>query len=176
MFDIAQGYGVDLDKLYERNRLRSGQQPKAGEGLKLRGWKVRDAPEVQSTRVNDIAANYRYSPVPASAQKPQPTTATQDTVPSQPVANPYPNDPFGGPGPLPKTETPRKDELDFEVTATSGPGQQNTSGSAVFHTVVIGDTLNRLSKEYKVSIKQLREWNDLKESDIIKRGMRLRVR
>jgi LysM repeat protein len=176
MFDIAQAYGIDLEELYERNRLTSGQQPKAGEGLKLRGWKVKDAPDIQSTRVNDIAANYRYSPVPPSAQKPQQTTAAQDTVNSQPVANPYPNDPFGGPGPMPETETPQKDELDFEVTATPGPGQNNTGGSAVFHTVVIGDTLTKLSKDYKVSIKQLRDWNDLKESDIIKRGMRLRVR
>jgi len=175
MFDIAQAYGVDLEKLYERNRLRSGQQPKAGEGLKLRGWKVQDAPDVQSTQVNDIAANFRYSPVPASAQKPS-QTASQDTASSQPVTNPYPNDPFGGPGPMPQTETPQKDELDFEVTSTPGPGQNNSSGSAVFHTVVIGDTLTKLSKEYNVSIKQLRDWNDLKEGDIIRRGVRLRVR
>jgi len=175
MFDIAQAYGVDLQDLYERNRLRSGQQPKAGEGLKLRGWKVQDAPDIQSTRVNDIAANYRYSPVPASAQKPQQTT-TQDTLVTNPATNPYPNDPFGGPGPMPKKENPEKDELDFEVTVSPGPGQQNDNGSAVFHTVVIGDTLTKLSKDYNVSIKQLRAWNDLQESDIIKRGMRLRVR
>lgn len=47
MYDIAQRYGVQLDRLMERNRMQPGEQPAEGEIIKLRGWKVREAPRIQ---------------------------------------------------------------------------------------------------------------------------------
>lgn len=42
MHDIAQKFGVKLDKLYAKNRMQEGQQPKTGELLYLKGKKPRD--------------------------------------------------------------------------------------------------------------------------------------
>lgn len=36
MYDISQQYGVKLSKLYKRNRMKPGQEPKAGEEIYLR--------------------------------------------------------------------------------------------------------------------------------------------
>ncbi|MEM9260580.1 MAG: glucosaminidase domain-containing protein, partial [Bacteroidota bacterium] len=40
MFTISQRYGIRLEKLYQRNRLDTGQEPRIGERIKLRGGKV----------------------------------------------------------------------------------------------------------------------------------------
>jgi LysM repeat protein len=51
MFTIAQLYGVQLEKLYEKNLLQEGQEPLVGEKVKLRG-KIsdpNDAPKIHST-------------------------------------------------------------------------------------------------------------------------------
>ncbi|MCB9276014.1 MAG: LysM peptidoglycan-binding domain-containing protein [Lewinellaceae bacterium] len=47
MYDIAQRYGIQLDKLRARNRLEPGQEPAAGEVIKLRGWKTKETPALQ---------------------------------------------------------------------------------------------------------------------------------
>ncbi len=47
VYDIAQRYGVRLDRLLARNRLEAGEQPAAGELLKLRGWKTNNPPAIQ---------------------------------------------------------------------------------------------------------------------------------
>lgn len=48
MFLIAQTYGLRLEKLYKKNRMKEGTQPAVGEKLKLRGWKVKDAPRLNT--------------------------------------------------------------------------------------------------------------------------------
>ncbi len=40
MYDIAQMYGLRLDKLYKKNRMQYGTEPKEAERIKLRGRKV----------------------------------------------------------------------------------------------------------------------------------------
>ncbi|MCB0547810.1 MAG: LysM peptidoglycan-binding domain-containing protein [Phaeodactylibacter sp.] len=44
MYEISQRYGVQLDKLLERNRLNPGDQPAEFETIKLRGSKTKEAP------------------------------------------------------------------------------------------------------------------------------------
>jgi LysM repeat protein len=46
--------------------------------------------------------------------------------------------------------------------------------TAQFHTVQRGDTLTRIAAQYKISVAQLKEWNEL-DSDAIMSGRRLRV-
>ena len=180
MFEIAQQYGVDLEKLYERNRLNPSHEPLAGARLKLRGWKVREAPDAAPRNYQTLADRYRYSPVPESAQLT--AAAREDTLTQKtelPVVRRVPNapsDPFGGPPPLPQTTPPASGELEFEVKPGAGPGQPSEVASAVFHTVELGDSLERLARTYDVSITLLRKWNKLKETAPLRPGTRLRVR
>jgi N-acetylmuramoyl-L-alanine amidase len=48
--------------------------------------------------------------------------------------------------------------------------------SAVYHTVVSGDTVYSLSRTYGSSIQQIRDWNNLDASYTIYVGQRLRVK
>lgn len=47
MMDIANLYGLKLDKLYKRNRMNPGQEPAAQEKIKLRGSKVKSTPKLR---------------------------------------------------------------------------------------------------------------------------------
>jgi LysM repeat protein len=47
MFSISQIYGIDLGRLYRRNKLERDQMPAVGERLKIRGWNVSDPPRLQ---------------------------------------------------------------------------------------------------------------------------------
>ena len=47
MYDIAQRYGIQLDKLLARNRMEPGDQPAPNETIKLRGWKAKEPPALQ---------------------------------------------------------------------------------------------------------------------------------
>ncbi|NBC06911.1 MAG: LysM peptidoglycan-binding domain-containing protein [Bacteroidetes bacterium] len=47
MFSISQIYGIDLGRLYRRNKLEKGEMPAVGERVKIRGWNVSDPPRLQ---------------------------------------------------------------------------------------------------------------------------------
>ncbi len=49
MFSISQIYGIDLGRLYRRNKLEKGQMPEVGERIKIRGWNVSSPPELRET-------------------------------------------------------------------------------------------------------------------------------
>lgn len=48
MFAIAQQYGIRLSKLYKKNRMEENTQPAEGEKIKIRGWKVKAAPRLET--------------------------------------------------------------------------------------------------------------------------------
>ena len=52
--------------------------------------------------------------------------------------------------------------------------ETNDSAEATYHTVRRGDTLWKISREYDVSVRQVRALNDLSES--LQPGQRIRVR
>jgi membrane-bound lytic murein transglycosylase D len=53
-----------------------------------------------------------------------------------------------------------------------GPGGPAVNG---IHTVRRGETLGAIARDYRVSVAQLRAWNDLGQSSLIRAGQRLRV-
>ena len=46
----------------------------------------------------------------------------------------------------------------------------------VYYTVKKGDTLTKIAKKYKTTVKQLCEWNNIKNPNVIKVGQKLRVK
>jgi len=63
LFDVSQLYGISLKRLKKRNRIKDNREPKAGQLLKLRGWRVSkrktpktiksaDVPEVEEENEN----------------------------------------------------------------------------------------------------------------------------
>lgn len=56
MYEIAQTYGIRLEKLYVRNRMYPGTEPAIGEKIKLRGMvKNRDRPKLRQINSKDLA-------------------------------------------------------------------------------------------------------------------------
>lgn len=56
---------------------------------------------------------------------------------------------------------------------TTRPAATSESGT-VYHTVVKGETMYRISKEYGVTVDQIREWNNLPDTNV-KLGQRLKI-
>ena len=46
----------------------------------------------------------------------------------------------------------------------------------VYYTVKKGDTLTKIAKKYKTTVKQLCKWNNIKNPNVIKVGQKLRVK
>ncbi|MBO0938938.1 LysM peptidoglycan-binding domain-containing protein [Fibrella sp. HMF5335] len=87
-----------------------------------------------------------------------------------------PNVPIGYPTGQPTTSKPvvaagQPDEPTPAPQAVSTPA--NGSGPT-YHTVVKGETLYRVSKQYEVTVEQLMEWNKLHDMGV-KEGQKLRV-
>jgi flagellum-specific peptidoglycan hydrolase FlgJ/LysM repeat protein len=187
MFDIAQVYGIKLDKLLARNGLVRGQEPEVNEKIRLRRSndplkpiKLRDtsndtaAPVIpggnpnkpkDNTMVNDDDLDFEITPSGTKpTTKPTTTPNNQPTFPgTKPPSTsdvPFPGDPRPGnwdPVPTKPTETP-----DDKPAA---PG---------YHRVVKGDTLYKLSRDYDISVARLKQLNKLTNDDI-KIGQVLRV-
>jgi len=173
LYDIAQRYGLRLDKLARRNRLREGDTPAAGEKIKLRGGRVRQGVRLRGeadpdATVNDVPTDSGgrillddptgeptsrpLNPSPTSP-RPRPTAPTTNPT-SQPTTNPIP------PAPVP----PR----------VNNPVMQ-PANTTEFHTVVAGETLYAISRRYGISVDEIKQLNRLTGNGI-SIGQQLRVR
>ncbi len=101
MFDIAQLYGVGLEKLYSRNKMTQGDQPMVGERILLRrGWFEHiDKPQLRDT----TGEWYKCNPV--------------GYPPNSSVAN--------------RASTVSSDGLNFDISPTSPSNSQNSPGYVV---------------------------------------------
>ena len=56
------------------------------------------------------------------------------------------------------------------------PESYNVLPDYVYYIVKKGDTLSKIAKKYKTTVKQLAKWNNIKNVNIIKVGQKLRVK
>lgn len=110
--DVAQQYGIRLDKLQKKNRLAPGEEPAPGETLKIRGWwKRASKPRLRS---NDEV-------VKVEQNRPSGTSSTTSTS-TKPTTGSS-NKPQTGSTP----QNPYSEELPFEIgdrtTTDTRPGQ-----------------------------------------------------
>lgn len=180
--DIAQRYGIKLDKLLRRNRLLENQVPDAGEKLKLRGWRVKDAPRLDSEP--DPNAGAENAPTDENGNLDVIDPADEPTNPStNPTPNPGP--PSGGvvrPGgytPYPPTTTnptpPRPGTNPVPTNPQPTTPTTNPPVNRQLHSVVPGETLYGISRRYGITVEQLKQLNQL-TSNSISVGQQLRVK
>ena len=202
MYLLSQAYGIRLDKFYERNRLLPMQEPAIGEKVKLRGSRVRQAPQLRQPAAEPVRP---FSPAPttptvepAGGQPAPPPAGGQVTgrpgiiirprspayyeqnapAPSSPVSNNPSPQPPPTPAPIPQ-ETPASPGAGYfdptpQPAATSPALVQPPAAGPRLHTVVKGDTLWNVSQRYGTNVQQLRQWNQLPD-DNIRIGQQLRV-
>ncbi len=191
MIDISVLYAIDLDKLYDRNKMSHGQEPAENAEVKIRGGKIKRQPKLKSDQPDK-----KPTPLPTVPQTgalgnttstiPPATTSTTtgsktEAPPSKvPVinvstttitesannkVNPTNN---GGSDPFGKSNT-----LPGAGTQSAG-----TNGSVVapqYHLVMEGDTLESLAQKFKTSIDGLKKLNNL-NTEQCKVGSRIRVK
>jgi LysM repeat protein len=145
MFDIAQKYGMRLDKLLKKNHMEEGQQAAVGAKLRLRGlhW-------------------FDERPVLRSEQK--------SILPDQPEEQLPPDEEIEA---LPHAEK-EVDGAEVKEIEEISQQSVDESQKKRYYTVERGDTLYSISQHFNLELNQLKEWNKL-DSANINVGQTLRV-
>lgn len=180
MFDIAQIYGIKLDKLLERNGLARGQEPEVNEKIRIKRSKAPLKPIKLRDTTNDPTTT------PAAPSQPQkdgtlingddldfdisPGAPPKDSKPANPSPAVKPpavsNEPFPGDS--------KPGQVDPTPAKPSAPTVDDQPVPLGYHRVVKGDTLYSLSKKYNTTVTKLKTLNNLSD-DGIKIGQVIRV-
>jgi len=203
LYDVAQRYGLRLDILAKRNRLREQDDPATGSQIKLRGGKVgidkiplREGMKDPNAPIEGVPTNEddlldvvdpteepEADPYPIyPPTTPSTTTPPTTTPPPAPTTNPQPG-PVIVPRPSPNPPTNNPTYPPTTTTTTSNPPvvrpgnvpPTNPSTSTQFHSVVAGETLYAISRKYGLTVDRLKELNRL-SSNLISIGQQLRVK
>lgn len=180
MYDIAQLYGIKLEKLYMRNLMPKNSQPATNERIRLRGRtkKTEDRPKLTSEVINKPSPvinidDFAWPPEedPFGNVKEEPPVIIE-TPPPAPVLPPEP--------PAPVETKPVDDKalpppVVISVPPSTTPTEPPPPPSAVYHTVAKGDTLYNLSKRYNTTVDAIRSLNGINDN-LIKIGQVLRVK
>jgi len=184
MFEIAQVYGIQLEKLLAMNNLRRGQEPQANEVVNIRG---------RVKRPIKIKEDSSYNPGkstdwPTNRPKPDNSPIVEDgeldfeigpgapnTTPSNPKPNPEkPAAPSTKPGtrpPATSTDRPYEDDptpssKPIEKPRYDDPASVDEPAPRGYHRVVKGDTLFKLSRDYGLTVDRLKQLNKMTTSNI----------
>lgn len=164
MHYISQLYGIKLKHLYKKNLLEAGQQPAVGEVLNMR--KKRDEPprlytgENQTEKVLPKEQHEETVVIAPTLSDTMPITTPQGgdkkpEVRSLPVHDMEPDTVV--------EEKPKQQPavLNTEKVITEKPQKET-----YYHIVKTGETLYSISKQYKVSVEDLRKMNDLSGNEL----------
>lgn len=192
LYDIAQRYGLRLDKLAKRNRLREQDDPGTGAKIKLRGGRVKEAPllegmsdpnaPIPGVPTNDkdeidvidpneepvTTPTYPTNPNTQPPSVPRPGTVILPQPNTPPTTNPNP--PTTTP---PTTNPPPVVRPPSTVPPTTTPNPP--ASTSQFHSVIKGQTLYGISRLYGLTVDQLKQLNGL-TGNTISIGQQLRVK
>lgn len=169
MYEIAQTYGLCLDRLYEKNKMSNSTQPATGASITIRG-KARKKPKLRSGQINnppkpvlietkeEVADEIEEEEEAVKPEKVEDFTPVLTPAKEQPTTQPT----------VPEITTPK------EETPTPIIDKPTTIETRRYHTVIKGETLWRISKKYGTTVEAIQQLNDL-NTKIISIGMRLRV-
>jgi hypothetical protein len=153
MYEVAQLYGIKLEKLYKRNLMPEGSQPAAGERIRLKG-RIRKETERPKLR---------------SEMDETPTEEKETPVDIADISWP-PEDPFADPD-----ETGRPNGNDSNPEPPSGNNDElPTSVVHITHVVQKGDTLYSIARRYGSTVEKIKDLNGLK-SNVISVDQRLKI-
>lgn len=179
MFDIAQVYGIRLEKLLEMNNLRRGQEPETNETVAIKG-KVK-----RPIKIKDSSSQPATStPPPPTGNKNQPSSPVVDdglldfeiepgVQEKNKTDKPTNANTSGQKPPATSTDRPAYDNDPAPSTTNAKPTEE-TPVPKGYHRVVKGDTLFKLSRDYGTTVEQLKKLNNLSDSNI-KVGQLLKV-
>ena len=166
LLQISQEYGIKISALLKRNRLETGMEPAVGQSVKLRGSKVKKAPEIAE---NPAQQDDFMLPDTPRKENEKPATSPQ------PPANPQPAVPATvrpKPEPIIQSNNPATEIKPANGNSSNGQGAQGNPPA--WHEVKIGDTLWNIAQRYGTTVENLRRLNNL-TNDSIQLGQRIRL-
>ncbi len=168
MYDIAQMYGLCLDRLYKKNKMADNTQPAIGSTITIRG-KARKKPKLRNGKITTppkpvlIETKEEATDKVEMEEEGKPEKVEDFT----PVLTPTKDKPTTRPT-VPEVTRPT------EEAPTPVIDKPTTIETRRYHTVKEGETLWRISKKYSTTVEVIQQLNDL-NTKIISIGMRLRV-
>lgn len=173
LFEIAQLYGLQLSVLLQRNGLQTGEEPVAGERVRLKG----KSSAGERLRLRPAETPPDPDPTPVAATE---NFASNDLIvemiPEEPMATPVPAANWPAVRDTERTDIPDASVLllDHEDPQPYTVLDTATGETETYHTVTKGDTLYSIARKYGVSTARLRQFNRMKDN-IVKIGQSLRV-
>ncbi len=164
MFYLSQIYGVKVKKLRKRNRISEGREPAVGSLIKLRGWKVSKSKTPRTIRSSEVPERDNINPKKDNSS-PKKDREVNPSSPQTETKDPVESD---------EVEFETGDEID--TSETFNPfDDELPQAKPIYHRVVKGDTLYKLSQYYGTSVEDIRLLNQMR-SNIISVGQTLRVK
>lgn len=202
MADISNRYAVKLSKLYERNAMKIGQQPKAKERIKLRGGDLDQPPKLVSALAQTKPEKPGFlfdgmeeeafldtmkveTDQPPKNKPTKPVAETQENALDAVSSSRQEDEPTVPVVPVSDVtwEDTGTDDLTLEpefvddiFDAPKPEKEQNANATSyLLHTVVQGDTLWNISQRYGTTVDAVKKLNGL-NSNNIRLGMQLKVK
>ncbi|MCB9283311.1 MAG: LysM peptidoglycan-binding domain-containing protein [Lewinellaceae bacterium] len=177
MYDIAQTYGIKLNKLYKKNRMPEKSEPAEDERIILRGRIKKDedrpklvgevlnkSPYPDVINIDDFAWPPEEDPFGEVIEEPEVEKTPPTPVPVLPP-----------PPPLPIETKPVEEEPIPTPPVVIPPPPVIDQPAVVYHTVAPGDTLYSLSKRYNTTVQAIQQLNGISGTLIVV-GQQLRVK
>jgi membrane-bound lytic murein transglycosylase D len=181
LWGVSQKYGIKLKKIFQKNRISSGEEVKAGRLLWLRFIRPEDVPieyrsipgtkdpvvkPQESGRKEMVAQNFpseNKSEKQITREKPADKKDIVQKPPAEEIKTQNQKKPVIAPEPLEKEERPT-----VLYSGISGH-------SAEKHTVQKGETYYSISRMYGITIDRLLKLNNLKLEDGLSIGQELQI-
>ncbi len=170
MFEISQLYGLQLSKLFKKNRMKEGTQAAVGERIKLRGCKIRkkDAPKLG-------AAIEETPETPIKIETPISDDDDEDFGEDFEIEIPQPERTDTDiDNPMITIPPVEPDTAIIENTDPKPSTENDEIETGVMYTVQKGDTLFGISRLFGTSVESIKSLNNL-DSTIISPGQRLKI-
>lgn len=173
MFEISQIYGVRLDKLYKKNRMKEGSEAAVGEKIKLRGCKVkkRDAPKPGAAREDTPETPIEIA-IPTNDDDDEDFGEDFEIeIPQSEIIRSEPEIPVTT---IPETEPDTSTENNSPDITPTPESETETPTTGLIYTVIKGDTLFGISRRFGTSVEAIKLLNSLDSSNISP-GQRLKI-
>ena len=143
-------YGIQMDKILERNYLRKGEEPTTGVTLNL-NKKAEKKPIIRTDKTN----------TPASISVPL-VKKEEMILPAK--ASPIYKTPENGSS---KSSSINFNPFTFaQNTSSVNNSTPQPIGNYIYHSVQTGDTMYNISKKYQVDIEQIKSWNGMMDNNV----------
>ncbi|PKK37364.1 hypothetical protein BWI96_05675 [Siphonobacter sp. SORGH_AS_0500] len=176
-YAIARKYNMKPDELLELNGLKSYPLLKKGEKVLVKGTPVTNPIRVEETAVAPVR-----EATPSSESKPAyHVVKSGETFFA--IARKYNMKPeelrdLNGLQAFPQVNVGDRYVLRAGAArpATSSIPANTTTGEWRYHTVQQGETMFSIARQYDIKVDQIRSWNNMSGTDMIRTGQRLKIK